>query len=293
MELKKRRFIEIGVVTSVFPHKDESDRENYECNVLIKDRGIELRRVPILTQYIGLAGPPHVGDVVAVAYVDGNANHPVVIGRFYSDATRPPVNKVGEIILSPEKDRLKRISMELSNKVTGITLREGIAKVRANRANYLVLDSKSGAVRVKRKQREVVMRVNVDGGAEMVLEDVDTENSVKVGGEDITISIKGSAGTVEIKLKSDGNIEISSEQAMKAKVSLGPDGVKVESDTDIKISSQGSLKISAKQLEISGTMVNINAKGTMNIESNVNTTLKGQAMVMIKGGVVHINPPGV
>jgi hypothetical protein len=32
-EAKKLHIVELGVVNSIFPHSEESDNDNYECNV--------------------------------------------------------------------------------------------------------------------------------------------------------------------------------------------------------------------------------------------------------------------
>ncbi|HDJ89602.1 MAG TPA: hypothetical protein ENG40_02795, partial [Thermoprotei archaeon] len=54
--LRELKILELGVVTSVFPHSDSNDKDNYECNLMLlgEGEGVELRRVPIATQHIGL-----------------------------------------------------------------------------------------------------------------------------------------------------------------------------------------------------------------------------------------------
>ena len=32
-EIRKLRIAELGVVTSIFPHSSDSDKDNYECNI--------------------------------------------------------------------------------------------------------------------------------------------------------------------------------------------------------------------------------------------------------------------
>ena len=63
-EINKLHIAELGEVTSIFPHSSGSDKENYECNVRLKYKDLELRRVPVATQHIGLADIPNVGDLV-------------------------------------------------------------------------------------------------------------------------------------------------------------------------------------------------------------------------------------
>lgn len=117
-EAKKLNIVEMGIVTSIFPHSDASDKDNYECNVKLKNRDLELRKVPITTQHIGFTYVPNVGDMVLLAFINGNINAPVVIGRLYNDENIPPVNEAGEIIFEspdPEKSGLRRLYMKFPN----------------------------------------------------------------------------------------------------------------------------------------------------------------------------------
>ncbi len=117
-EAKKLHIMEMGIVTSIFPHSEESNKENYECNVKLKNRDLELRKVPIATQHIGFAYVPNVGDLVLLSFINGNINAPVLIGRLYNDENRPPVNNAGEMVFEspdPEKSGLRRLFMKFPN----------------------------------------------------------------------------------------------------------------------------------------------------------------------------------
>lgn len=114
-EAKKLHIVELGIVTSIFPHTGESDKDNYECNVKLKNRDLELRKVPITTQHIGFTYVPNIGDLVLLAFVNGNINSPIVIGRLYNDENRPPANNAGEIIFEspdPKKAGVRRMYMK-------------------------------------------------------------------------------------------------------------------------------------------------------------------------------------
>jgi uncharacterized protein involved in type VI secretion and phage assembly len=97
-ELRRLHLGDLGVVTSVFPHSSDGDTNNYECNVQIKNSGLELRRVPVATPVTGGAAIPSVQDLVLVTYVGGDANAPIVVGRLYNDEQRPPLNVANEIV---------------------------------------------------------------------------------------------------------------------------------------------------------------------------------------------------
>jgi hypothetical protein len=95
-ELRALPLGDIGVVTSVFAHTDEGDGHNHECNVKLRESDLELRKVPMATQHVGMVSPPAVGDLVLLSYVGGDINRAVVVGRLYCDENRPPVHAEGE-----------------------------------------------------------------------------------------------------------------------------------------------------------------------------------------------------
>jgi phage gp45-like len=117
-EAEKLHTTELGVVTAVFPHTSDGDQDNYAVSVQLKNRPdpngtpLELRKVPVSTQYIGWANIPKVGDLVVVQFVGGDLNAPIVTGRLYHDAERPPAkNDVGKAVL----DGLETITITLKS----------------------------------------------------------------------------------------------------------------------------------------------------------------------------------
>ncbi len=91
-EVKKHRTMDLAEVTSIYPHNKNDDKDNYECDVKLRNGGNELRKVPIMTAHIGQTWSPNIGDLVLIGYIGGNVNSPVVIGSLYNDDQRPPVN---------------------------------------------------------------------------------------------------------------------------------------------------------------------------------------------------------
>ncbi|NEZ62073.1 hypothetical protein D0962_04670 [Leptolyngbyaceae cyanobacterium CCMR0082] len=104
-EARKIYTTELGIVTAIFPHKSDSDKENYQCSIKLKNKkqpdgqDFELRQVPVTTPHLGLVNIPNVGDMVLVTFIGGNINAPVIIGRLYNDPDQPPVNKEKEFLL--------------------------------------------------------------------------------------------------------------------------------------------------------------------------------------------------
>lgn len=130
-ESKKMHILEIGVVTSVFPHASAGDNDNYAVNVKLKNRDMELRKIPVATPHVGLVHIPNIGDLVLLSFINGNINAPVVIGRLFHEDHRPPVNNPGEIIYeSPDskKSGLKRLYLKFQSGIT-ITVTDDEVKI--------------------------------------------------------------------------------------------------------------------------------------------------------------------
>ena len=98
-ELARQRTAELAVIQEQHPHATDGDDDNYACTVVLRDTGLVLRRVPVATQAIGAASIPAVGELVLVAFVGGDLNAPVIVGRLYNDEDRPPVNGDGRSVL--------------------------------------------------------------------------------------------------------------------------------------------------------------------------------------------------
>lgn len=227
-EMSKLHVAELGVVTSIFPHSGDSDKENYECNIKLKYRDLELRKVPVATQHIGLANIPNVGDLVLVTFVNGDMNAPVVIGRLYTDEDRPPVSKEEEIIYIPpysKQSGLRRAHMKFASGVT-FSITDDDVTVEAGKTTIkLKVD---GDVEI---QSNAKLTVKSSGDLSFSGDNVTIESqgntNIKAGG-DIKSESKGnmenkatgnfsaqSTGTLEIKSNSTANVQASGPMTVK------------------------------------------------------------------------------
>jgi len=218
-EVGKLHIAELGVVTSIFPHSNESDKENYECNVRLKYKDLELRRVPVATQHIGLANIPNVGDLVLITFLNGNINAPVVIGRLYTDEDRPPTNKEEEIVYIPpysEASDLRRIHMEFPGGI--------------------ILSIKDNEVSVE--AGKTILKLNRDG-------DINIESNAQV-------NLKT---TGDLNIDSDAKVNLKAVGDM----SLSATNLKIESQGTLEVKAAATAKLEATgPLNIKGAMVNIN-----------------------------------
>lgn len=209
-ELRKMHVAELGTVTSIFPHTDESDKDNYECNVQLKNKELELRKVPVATQGIGLVSIPQVGDLVLVSFVNGDLKSPVIVGRLYNDKDRPPANDAGELIFKPPYDKntdLKRFHLEFPGGVT-----------------FTITDDSIVAVAGKTK-----VNIKADG-------DVTIESNAK-----IELKAEGDLNLT------GSNIKIESKQALQLKAGTTAD---LKSTSPMNINSDANMTIKGAIVQI-------------------------------------------
>lgn len=223
-EVQKIYTTELGIVTSVFPHASESDKDNYECSIQLKNKkqpdgsDFELRKVPLLTQHLGLVNIPKVGDLVLVTFIGGNLNAPVIIGRLYNDEDRPPINQEQEFLLqhnleeggSLKIDAEGVITLTSKNEENVITVKDEEITAAREKASVTVKDEeivtatdkasitvKGGDITLKNEQCQVVLsgsNITIDNGS----------CKITIAGGGITLDAGGSNVTV----KSTGAIKI-------------------------------------------------------------------------------------
>ncbi len=240
-EIEKLRFSEIAVVSAIYPFSESED--NYECDVTLKNSGLELKRVSVSTPRIGTAEVPNKGDLVLVDFVRGDPNAPVITGRLYNDEDRPPLNKENEIIqwLPLHGEDNKKIIKEMRN---------------------------------TNGKREVLLKLPED----VTLQIVDNEFKGEIGKTGFSFKQDGEgiitieAGKSSVKIKQDGDIEISSQAKMNIKatgdLSIQANSIKMKSNTEAKIEA--------------GTSAIIKGNAGATLESAAATTVKG-INVSIKG----------
>ncbi len=196
-ELKNVRTSEVGVVTQLFPHESSGDKNNYECSVRLRDTGLELRRVPVATQRIGLAAIPNVDDLVLVQFVGGNLHGPVITGRLYNDVDRPPEAKAKELVyVSPDaaESGVRRVYVELPN---GNKLLIDDDKVLLEVGDTRVQIKHSGDLEIKSNAKVVVQsqgNVEIESQGDLKLEatgglSLKAQGDVKIEG--LSVSVKG------------------------------------------------------------------------------------------------------
>lgn len=117
-QLQSFKTAELGVITAVYSHESASDKNNYECDVRLRNSGLELKRVPVATTRIGAVAIPNRDDLVLVQYLNGDIHSAIITGRLHNDVDRPPQAKPHEFVyISPDgaESGIRRIYLEFPN----------------------------------------------------------------------------------------------------------------------------------------------------------------------------------
>lgn len=246
-EVRKLHTNELGVVTSVFPHSAEGDKDNYECNIKLRDKDVELRKVPVATQHVGFAGVVHTGDLVLVSFINGDINSPVIVGRLYNDEDRPPTHKEEEIIYKPSyssnKD-LRRFNIVLPGGAVDITLHDDRVSVIVGKSSMLA--NEKGEIDLKTapsdsQKCEIIM--NSDGIT------LSTDSDIK-------LNCKGN-----IMVNCDGNMEFVAQKDLSMETKTG--AIKIKSATTLDAQCNAPLTVK------SSAMANIESTGPMTIRGAI------------------------
>jgi phage baseplate assembly protein gpV len=247
-EMRSLRVSELGIVEAVYPHSGNGDSDNYGCDVRLKNSGLLLRRVPIATGHIGTVAIPNVDDLVLLAFDKGDVNQPIVIGRLYNNADRPPLNNPDEVIfrLPLAEDDDKTVKAAIRNVQAGAPPREIIIEMPPK----ITVRITDGTVQA------------TAGKTEMVL---DQSNS---GSGTVTVV----AGRTKITMNQDGDVTLEAAGAAQFTASgdltLKGKNIKIKGDMNVNVEA-------GMQAELKGQMMTI-------VKSGLSTTLQG-TNVSIKG----------
>jgi uncharacterized protein involved in type VI secretion and phage assembly len=194
-ELTRHRGTELGIVTTVFPKDSDDSANNHQVNVRLRSSSVELQRAPVAVGRAGLSLLPREGDLVVVAFLNGDINAPVVIGSVYDNELRPPKGNPLDVVYQPPDDEdsgVRRFHLELpsGNLITiddeklhiesggtevtitrdGDVALKSAAKVTIEAQGDIVLDA-GGNLQLSAKQNVTVkgIRSTVEGQAEAKL----------------------------------------------------------------------------------------------------------------------------
>jgi uncharacterized protein involved in type VI secretion and phage assembly len=246
-ELKGLRVAELGVVDAVQPHAAGGDSDNYACDVKLKSCGLLLRRVPIATGRIGSGAAPNVGDLVLLAFDQGDVNQPIVIGRLYDERQRAPLNHLDELIFRLPLDEADEKTIKAAIRRTDADPKRELIFEMPPKITVRVTD---GTVRATAGKTEITL--DQSGGG-------DGKVTVLAGRTKITMDQDG-----DVTVEAAGDLTIEATNALTLK------------GRSVSLQAQTSAEVKA------GTQATLKGNAGATLDGGAGATVQG-AMISIKG----------
>jgi type VI secretion system secreted protein VgrG len=204
---------------------------------------------------------PRVGTEVAVAFLDGDPDRPVVIGGFYNGQMMP---------VFPIPDEQTKSGFRSRSTTEGST----------STFSELSFDDKKGQEKVY-LHAEKDMTVEVEHDQTL---SIDNSQTITIkNGRTTTIKAAGDQLTVD-----DGGITITASQSdISIKASTG--SIKMEALTSIELKvGANTVKIEQSGVTVSATQIKLSGQTMVQVEAPM-TKINADGMMMLKGGIMMLN----
>jgi type VI secretion system secreted protein VgrG len=255
---------------------------------------------------------PRIGQEVIVSFLEGNPDRPIITGRVYNGEQMPPytlpanqtqsgmktrsskqgtAENFNEIRFEDKKDSEevyihaeKDFNCEIENNETrkiGLTKKDkGDQTVEIQNNRTVTLNEGNDTLTVKKGNRVT----NVDTGNNTLnVKQGNRETNVNTGNN--TLNVKQGNQTVNVNTGNDTkNVKLGNHLV---KVSTGKSTIEAMQSIELKVGSN-SVKIDQTGVTIKGLMVKIEATTTLDAKG-LKTSLNGDAMLTLKGGITMIN----
>lgn len=229
--------IALAEVTAI---KDPKNHGRVKCRYLTADKNLgETGWIYCLTPFggkeYGCFFHPGIGDIVALAYEDGDVHRPFVIGSLWAKKNTPPAsvsdgkNEIFKLI-TPNKSYVEFSDAPKKEHIT----------VSTPKGHRIDLDDENDVISVTDGKN----KLDISGKSGSVELTCEKKLTIKVG-SGVTITCDGNSGAVEIKTNS--KIELNS-----AKI-----GVKASGEASVEGSGSVTVK-SSGVMTIKGSMTKIN-----------------------------------
>lgn len=194
--------------------------------------------VPMAGKEMGMCFIPEAGDRVIVAFLDGDINHPVIIGSIWDQKNPPPADT------EDGKNNIRMIKSRSGHQITFCDDGQGKKEkmeIKTKAGHTILLDDASGSEKLEIKDKSGKSLVSLDSA----------KKELQIASED-KITIKdGQGSTVEmgqgkIAISSKGELQISGQSKIGIKAQM----IEIEAGANMTIKSNGPMTIQGAIVKI-------------------------------------------
>jgi type VI secretion system secreted protein VgrG len=219
---------------------------------------------------------PRIGHEVLVDFLDGNPDNPVIVGQLYSDKNLPPWTLPDNKTQSGFKTKSSSKGGTDDFNELRFEDKKGEEQIFMQAQKDLDVEVKNNETRKVKQDRTTTIE---EGNETQTVAKGDETLEITKGSQTLTI---GKDQTVKIDGKQTVTIKGEQKITVTGKISI-------ESKQEILLKvGSNSIKIDNTGITIKGTMVKIEGSATAEMKSPM-TTVKGDGMLTLKGGMTMIN----
>jgi type VI secretion system secreted protein VgrG len=212
---------------------------------------------------------PRIGQEVIVDYVEGDCNHPIIVGSVYNADMMPPWTLPDKKTVSGYKSRSTPHGTAQNFNLLSFEDKKGQELVHAQAEKDLLTLVKNDESRTVGNDRTTVIKHDET-------QTVTNNETITVEQGNQTIELKQGNQSTSIKMGNQTN-----------KLDLGKIDTEAMQSIELKV-GQSSIKIDQMGVTIKGMMISIEAQVQCQVKA-VMTQVNGDAMTTVKGGIVMIN----
>ena len=222
---------------------------------------------------------PRIGQEVIVDFLEGDPDRPIITGRVYNADQTPPYTLPANQTQSGVKSRSSKSGGSDNFNEIRLEDKKGSEQIFIHAEKDLKTEVENDETRQVDHDRTTTVKNNdaltvKQGNQTVVLEMGNQEVTLKQGNQQITLKMGNQATTLDM-----GNLT--------AKASLGKIAYEAMQGIELKV-GQNTVKIDQAGVTIKG--LNVSVEGQIQTEvKGVMTNVKGDGMLVMKGGITMIN----
>ncbi|MBU2570218.1 MAG: type VI secretion system tip protein VgrG [Gammaproteobacteria bacterium] len=248
--------------------REGQDDENSSCWVRVSQ--------PMAGKKWGWVSLPRIGQEVVVSFLEGDPDRPLITGRVYNDDQMPPYDLPSNKTQSGIKTRSSKEGTADNFNELRFEDKKGEEEVYIHAEkdlNCVIENNETRKIGLDKKDKGD-QTIEIQNDRTVTLHDGNDKLKIETGNRNIEID----QGNYDLKV-STGNHSV--------KIDSGKSTIEAMQSIELKVGSN-SIEITQAGITIKGTMIKVEGSAMSEIKSPM-TTIKGDGMLILQGGLTKIN----